>query len=394
MNSSLILRSTQAIAVIAALLLSQFAFIQFAFAATDYASTVESYTPGTQKNGSPVAVNRSDPSEALGVPDGTFVSLGYDGELILGFPTAMSGNLMVSVFETTNAPYPLETAQVAVSNSSTGPWTVVGTADNTASSTSLAVGQCYQYVRLIDTTDETLHNATSDGFDVDAVEATYDTEGCGVEPEPQPQDGGQGDVIINSGSNAVVINETSAEASTGGNYAGGSTGGNGGAGGGISGDGGSQDVNNATLGSGGNGGNGGAGGLVTTGDATANASTSNIVNTTDIDVNDCACDNATSTSGDVRIRTRSNAFVINGTYAVARTGHNYAEGSTGGSGGRGGSISATGGEGDGQEIDDVTTGNGGQGGLGDIGGEVSSGVANSTASTENIVNRTRVRVSR
>lgn len=389
------MRATGTIFLVAALLLAQLALAPLAFAATDNASSVESYTPGTQKGGDPIAPDRDDPSEALGAPDGDFVSLGYGGELILGFPVSMSGNLSVTVFETTNQPYPLEQAEVAVSNSSTGPWTIIGTADNEGDAEStFDVAQCFQYVRLIDTTDADLHSTTSDAFDVDAASATYDEECAEEEPEEPEGNGDEGDVSIKSSNHAFVLNDTSAEANTGGNFAGGSQGGNGGSGGDIDSEGGSQDIENAITGSGGAGGDGGAGGLITTGDATAGAATSNRVNTTNIEVDRCACEG--DDRGDVRIHTRSSAFLGNSTYAGARTGHNFAMGSEGGTGGDGGNIGSSdeSGEGEGQELDDITTGSGGAGGLGSIGGEVMTGAANSHSSTENVVNRTRVRVSR
>lgn len=376
--------------LILALLFAQLFFATTAFAATDYASSVESSSLGTQKGGGPLAADRDDPNDALGAPDSAFVSLGYDGQVVLGFPLSMSGNLSVSVYEVTNGVYPVEQAQIAVSSSPAGPWTIVGTADNTADSTTLAVGQCYQYVRVIDTTDETLHNATSDGFDLDAVEATYDEE-CEVVEEPAGDDG---DVVIKVNSSAAVVNNTEANANTGGNSAGGSTGGDGGNGGSIGGIGSDQDIEGASTGTGGNGGAGGDGGLISTGDANASASTRNLINTTDIVVDRCAC--AGDDSGDTRIRANSSAFLINNTEANANTGYNRARGSRGGDGGNGGSIGNIdlGDEGEGQELDDTHTGSGGTGGAGSVGGTVQSGAATSSASTENITNRIGIRVNR
>lgn len=392
--SNTVTRTASAALLVAALLVSQLVFVPFAFAAADYAATVESATLGTQKDGDPVGPGRDDPNEALGASDGTFVSLGYGGELVLGFPLSMQGNLMVTVTETTQQPHPLEEAQIAVSNSPTGPWTVVGTADNTQATTSLMVAQCFQYVRIIDQTDGTPHDADSDGFDLDAVEATYDQE-CETPEDPEEPLGDHGNVLIRSESHAYVFNHTNARAETGKNTAGGSRGGNAGNGGGIFSNGQAQDIEGVTTGAGGNGGLASDGGLITTGNATATARTSNLVNATNIAVNRCACEG--EDDGATRVVSRTHTLLYNDTYSNARTGENTARGSRGGDAGNGGVIRATDGnedEGEGQELDDVTTGNGGQGGAAGLGGTVTSGAAHSHANTDNIVNRVRVRADR
>lgn len=382
------------VAVLAvALLLAQMAFAPMAFAASDYASSLESSSLGTQKDGDPVGPGRDDATEALGAPDDAFVSLGYGGEVVLGFPLSMSGNLSVTVFETTNPPHPLEEAEIAVASDPAGPWTIVGTADNTGDS-EFTVDQCFQYVRVVDTTDGDIHGDDSDGFDLDAIEATYDEECAPAEEEEEDEGGDSGDVRISVRNTAMIFNSTQSLANTGGNYAGGSTGGSGGTGGGIASNGADQDIEGATTGSGGAGGNGSDGGLVTTGEASSHSYTRNVVNTTDVIVNRCACEG--DDSGNVRIATRSTTILANDTSSAANSGLNMARGSRGGEGGDGGNIGANGGEddGEGQELDDVATGNGGTGGTGGIGGTVQTSAASSTATTENITDRTRVRVAR
>ena len=57
-----------------------------AFGGYMYASSVENFDQGLQKDGDAVAANRSDPTQALGAPQLTdsinFVSLGIGGELV------------------------------------------------------------------------------------------------------------------------------------------------------------------------------------------------------------------------------------------------------------------------------------------------------------------------
>jgi len=351
-----------------------------AFAATANATSVESYTQGLTKGGAAIDPSRDNPNEALGAPDGAFVSLGYGGELILGFNQNMSGSLALSVFETTFSNYPEETANVFVSENAGGPWTSVGTASNENGledgKTIFAVGQCFQYVRILDTTDSGPHNNSSDGFDVDAVESEF-SENC-----PPPA---HGDDTVENDNEATVYNEVVALANTGGNGAGGSEGGNGGRGGDIRNNG--DDVDDSSTGNGGNGGSGDVGGTIYTGNANANAGVINDVNSNDTEINRCAC-NGTE-DGDVVVMNRNRAMVGNGVYAGANTGENGADGSSGGEGGNGGDI-----DNNGDDVDDSTTGSGGTGGSGSLGALIQTGHANSNAGVINVVNRNVTRILR
>ena len=381
-----------------------------AFAASDNASTNEGFVQGLQKNGAPVDVLRSNPSDALGATDGAYVSLGYGGELTVGFAQNMSGNLLLAVQEVTGGPYPLETADVYVSTSTGGPWTLVGEATNEEGLgdgiTALAVEECYQYVKIIDTTDGDLHDDTSDGFDIDSLTADYD-ETCPEVEEPEGMTGAT-HVHISLHSGAMIMNETQTAANTGNNYADGSYAGAGGDGGGIENEGGEQDVEGATTGNGGTGGNAGLGGAVQTGNALAVSSIANTVNSNVVRVDGCECDD---TLGRVRVRTHDFAFLGNRAMTAANSGDNEALGSYAGDGGAGGDIENGNGHGGGhhgddvkengngdngddadQEVDDSTTGAGGNGGAGDAGGSVLTGTATTRASIVNLVNSNRIRI--
>ena len=285
MNYSHYTLNRVAVAVLFAVLL--FAGASTALAASDNASTNEGFTQGLQKDSGLVNILRSDPSAALGAADGEFVSLGYGGELIVGFDQNMSGNLALTVQEVTGDEYPLETADVYVSTDPSGPWTFVGEASNEEGlddgATTLTVEECYQFVRLVDTTDGDLHDETSDGFDVDSFTADYD-ETC---PEVEAPMGNNGHVRISLHSGAMVMNETNTMANTGNNVADGSYAGNGGSGGDIENGGGEQDVETATTGNGGDGGNAGLGGAVQTGNANSAASITNTVNSNVVRVDHC-----------------------------------------------------------------------------------------------------------
>jgi hypothetical protein len=374
-----------------------------ALAATDNASTDESFAQGLKKNGSPVDLLRSDPTAALGATDGSFVSLGFGGELVVGFDNNMSGNLMLSVQEVTGGAYPLETADVYVSTDPVGPWTHVGQASNEEGLedgiSEFMVEECYQYVRIVDTTDPDLHAATADAFDVDSFTADYD-EAC---PKVHKK---KTSVHISLSSKAMVKNKVRTVANTGGNTAEGSYAGDGGDGGDIENEGGEQDVEGAMTGNGGTGGNSGLGGAVQTGNASASTSLTNTVNSNDIEINNCECEGQL---GRVRIRTHDFAYLGNRVGTKANTGDNLANGSEAGDGGDGGDIEngddeypgpifavTNGDDGDDedndQEVDDSTTGSGGNGGASDAGGSVLTGHASSRAVIVNNVNSNRIRI--
>ncbi len=249
------------------------------------------------------------------------------------------------------------------------------------------------------------------------------------------------DVKITVQNSAFVINSTTAEASTGGNWAGGSYGGNG-AKGGKGGYGGNADADadadadygdadadadanggyGGTGGDGGNGGAGGAGGTISTGDAEANAGTMNQINSTDIKVEGCGChtdlddvenfdDVDYDVDNEVKIEVLNEGALVNVTDAYAKTGWNWAEGSFGGNGANGGKGS-TGGDADADadadandegdanadaEADGGEAGAGGHGGNGGEGGEgglIVTGNAVTNSGTVNLINSLLIRVIR
>ena len=195
--------------------------------------------------------------------------------------------------------------------------------------------------------------------------------------------------ICNAGS---ITNSTTADASTGGNTADGSVGGRGERGGSV-GPAGSFNNGGARSGNGGNGGNSGAGGLIQTGNASANASTTNNLNGSDVGLEGSVADlNSTPLTVTINNLGGLNCcnVIDNSARARARTGENTAQGSEGGNGGDGGDIEA--GSGD-NNNGGASSGDGGAGGGGSTGGTVLTGHASSIANTLNNLNTTRIRVS-
>lgn len=266
-------------------------------------------------------------------------------------------------------------------------------------------------------------------------------------------------VSITVSNSGTINNETEAEASTGGNYADGSyggdggkqkgDGGNGGDGGDAEGDGsnvGGMGGNGGSTGNGGNGGDAGPGGLVQTGDAEANAGSVNTLNTTEIEVEGCGCDESAPVNGwwrkikkdnSVGVTVANSGTINNETEAEAKTGKNDADGSYGGDGGKQKGDAGNGGDGgDATGSDEECgwcgggcgnwcgggcgywcaptgcdgcdngsnvggdagqgghAGSGGDGGAGDVGGTVVTGNARSDSGAVNVMNTVLVRVLR
>lgn len=145
---------------------------------TEGASEVISYLPGARKNGTPITLARTNPANALGVPQGTdvvnFVSLGFGGQLTLKFPYVIFDNPTendLQIVETTFgspacASYP-ETADIEGSLDGET-WVYLGTIclDGYIDITSAGT---IQYIRITDRTPATSFNGSADGYDVDGV---------------------------------------------------------------------------------------------------------------------------------------------------------------------------------------------------------------------------------
>lgn len=162
-----------------------------AFGGYMYASSVEHFDQGLRKNGSAVAGDRSDPTQALGAPQLTdtinFVSLGIGGELILGFDGLFAKDSVI-VWETTYgnpSNYP-ESAEVWIGFGETwdsADFVMVADLQNDMDGIEIPLASIetemtsFNFVKFIDTTDINLHNGSADGFDIDGV---------GVVPIPAP----------------------------------------------------------------------------------------------------------------------------------------------------------------------------------------------------------------
>ena len=131
-------------------------------AAPIYATTVIDFTPGTYQK---VLPGRSDAAAALGAEDGSFVSLGFGGSIILGFaqPFKAIGQVLEVTFN--NKAAHKETADVFGSADGVT-WTLLASLKNHLS-TSFSAAGIFTQLKIVDTSNAA--GATFDGFDIDAV---------------------------------------------------------------------------------------------------------------------------------------------------------------------------------------------------------------------------------
>lgn len=140
-----------------------------------WADSVVSSSQGLMKNGLSVPAIRSNPNSALGIAenntvDGNFYSLGFGGNIILGFDNGISSGVIV--VEATNPGYPAEKAKVEVSENGTT-WFNAGTVTQDGSVNKPEQVRCARYVRLTDVSNPPdFSDGTADGYDVDGVQAT------------------------------------------------------------------------------------------------------------------------------------------------------------------------------------------------------------------------------
>lgn len=147
------------------------------------ADIVESFSQGLRKDGSAVPDNRSNPSSLLGLPQGTnatgtFFSLGLNGEVIVALanPVEDLPGIDLSIREVTGGTnYPEERAEISVSQDgqtyhSLGQLSSLdGPIINFDINGQLA---WFRYIRIIDTTDQTIHPTNVDGIDIDGLIVT------------------------------------------------------------------------------------------------------------------------------------------------------------------------------------------------------------------------------
>jgi len=149
-----------------------------------WASYVVDYWQGKRKDGSAVLPERSIPNNALGPPDSgvsgppvKFFSPGFGGWIILGFPHIIANGPGddVLVIETTWGSYPLESADVYVSQDGSS-WVLAGSVNNINKQGKVLLPSTLawvNYVKIVDTTNPAPFGGDADGYDLDAAGAYY-----------------------------------------------------------------------------------------------------------------------------------------------------------------------------------------------------------------------------
>lgn len=148
-----------------------------------HVNEVVASTQGTLNNGDAITDSaRTNPAKTLGAADGVFFSIGKNGVItdsMAGYAIDVPG-VDLSIHEITNGrdSYPEERAMVEISQDGST-WFVVGTASGKDASgvSSFDIASTgldwFTVVRVTETTDFSIHDATADGFDLDAIDATY-----------------------------------------------------------------------------------------------------------------------------------------------------------------------------------------------------------------------------
>jgi hypothetical protein len=156
-----------------------------------FASSASNNDQGLRKNSTAVLASRSNPANAFGAPEtsglpsdspvveGTFFSLGFPlggntASIVFGFTEPFYQNPSGSdlqIYEVTGGTYPDEKVKVEVATSAVGPWFVATPNPGTRDAGFEMPIASAQFVRLTDSSNIALFEATADAYDVDAVKA-------------------------------------------------------------------------------------------------------------------------------------------------------------------------------------------------------------------------------
>lgn len=165
-----------------------------------WADTVITSSQGLKKNGDPVAADRSDTTDALGVAEstgtpydnpvvaGSFFSLGFGGTITLAFDNAIvnAPGHDLQLYEVTGGTsYPDELVDVEASHNGVD-WVLVANDVTRDATIDLGILSCAAQIRITDSSNIALFEATADGYDLDGVKALHTDEvACDIEAQIQ-----------------------------------------------------------------------------------------------------------------------------------------------------------------------------------------------------------------
>lgn len=160
-----------------------------------WADSVISSSQGLKKNGTAVAADRSDATDALGVAEsngddydspviaGSFFSLGFGGSVILSFDNAVvnGDGDDLQLFEVTGgSSYPDELVDVEVSHNGVD-WYLAAQSVTRDATIDIGFLGCISQVRITDVSNPADFNGDADGYDLDGVKALHtDPETCNL----------------------------------------------------------------------------------------------------------------------------------------------------------------------------------------------------------------------
>lgn len=148
-----------------------------------WADFVQSSQQGLRIDGTPVTAERSNPLDAVGVaednaPAGGFYSLGFGGEIVLGYENNIcngpGADVDLELVEGTFEPYPPELVDVYVSPDGVNFTLAASDVNKDATVGMPGSVPVARYVKLIDVSDPgafTSNPTPADGYDVDGVRA-------------------------------------------------------------------------------------------------------------------------------------------------------------------------------------------------------------------------------
>lgn len=133
-----------------------------ASAATVFVTQVVEYNEGAGITQAP----RRETANAIGAPDGKFLSLGLGGSAIFSFGTAFRSTVTLTEVTFGNRAGHFERVQLFGLKTLGGPATFLGTVTNAAATATLDFMGIFRFLKVVDTSPV---RPSRDGFDIDSI---------------------------------------------------------------------------------------------------------------------------------------------------------------------------------------------------------------------------------
>ncbi len=130
-----------------------------------YATAVDSFTQGGTTVSGGIKPDRSNPNNALGAPDGKFVSIGLGGQLVVSFGSLFKTPGAIWEITFGNRDNHVEKADIYAGIGNV--FTYVGSVVNSVNMNTFSFAGVFSQIKVVDTSPSNVTNR--DGFDVDAI---------------------------------------------------------------------------------------------------------------------------------------------------------------------------------------------------------------------------------